>query len=243
MKKYLFLIISCLFISIIFVGCSSGKKTVKETSSQAPKEKKIVKNLEEESRAYIETNKIREIDKINFLVDSDGKPLKGNKSSSLVYSENGRLEKTIAYNTDGKASYIYKYEFDKNGKRIKTIRYTPKNEVDKYYNYKYNKYGNKIKSTRFSPDGKPDEYYIYQYDDDGNLTVESWYDVNNNLLYKIKYEYDDGKKESYKTYDQNGDLISKYVYKYDDKGNIVEEERYNNDGDKIGVIQYVYLYY
>ena len=88
-----------------------------------------------------------------------------------------------------------------------------------------------------------EKYYIYKYDDDRNLSEDLWYDKNGTLEYKVEYVYDSGRKTESRSYDENGNLVFKYIYFYDDKGNIIEEGKYNPEGKKAAVIQYVYRHF
>jgi hypothetical protein len=241
-KKNFLLVVVVVFIILELFGCSSGKRT---TTNEAinKSEKKVVKNNEKESRNFIMSNHIMEVDRIEFLMNPDNKPVHGNKLTTVIYDSSGLMKETDSFNSEGKLLYKYLYDFNPNGKRIKTIRYNSKGDTDKYYNYEYDKNGNKIKSVRFNANGKPDETYIYKYDDEGNLIEELWYDANKNLEYKIEYENNNGRKTSYRTYNSKGDLISKYNFNYNNQCKIIEQERYDADGDKVGVIQYVYKYY
>lgn len=240
-KNFLYSIIAGLLALTIF-GCSSSKKSVNE-EKENKSEEKIVKNNEKEQRDFIKSNNIMEIDRIEFLINPENKPVHGHKLTTVIYDSSGLMKETNVFDSAGKLLYKYLYDYNPNGNRIKTIRYDARGDTNKYYDYSYNEYGNKIKSVRYNPDGKPDETYIYKYDDSGNLTEEFWYDVNKKLEYKIEYENDDGVKESYETYNGKDELVSKYNFKYNNQRKIIEEERFNADGDKVGIIQYVYKYY
>jgi hypothetical protein len=241
-KKNFLFTIAFIYVVLEIVGCSSTTRTTRNEASNKPEEK-VVKNNEKELRNFIVSNQIREVDRIEFRMNSDDKPVHGNKLTTAVYDSSGLTIETDSFNQEGKLLYKYLYDYNPNGKRIKTIRYNAKGDTDKYYNYEYDKHGNKIRSVRLNSEGKPDETYTYKYDDDGNLVEELWYDANKNLEYRIEYENEDGKKQSYKTYNSKGDLVSKYNFNYDNKGKIIEEDRYDADGDKVGIIQYIYKYY
>ena len=229
-------------IILLINGCSSGKEVKKENEEKRTKVKKIA-NIDAEEREYIKVNRIKDIEKVNFILDEKGDPVKGEKLSTIIYNPDGYETETDIYNSNGQVEYIYTYDY-KNNLRVKTTRYAPDGKADKYYTYTYNKFKNKIKSTRYNMSKDMDKYYTYEYDDIGNLIKETWYDKTGNEEYKIEYEYDDdGEKTTAKTYNKDDDLIYKYKFKYDSKGNIIEEEKYDSDGDKVGIIQYIYRYY
>jgi len=237
------LYLSGLYIIILIInGCSSGREVKKENEETNLTVKKIV-NIAAAEREYIKENRIKDIDKVSFILDEDGKPVKGEKLSTISYNPDGYMKETDIYNSKGQVEYIYTYDY-KNDLRAKTTRYTQDGKADKYYTYTYNKFKNKIKSTRYNLGRDMDKYYTYEYDDSGNLIKENWFDKSGKEEYSIEYEYNDyGQKTAAKSYNENDELIYKYQFKYDNNGNIIEEEKYNSDGDKIGVIQYVYRYY
>ncbi len=240
-KKVIQILILCSTILIIH-GCSSSKEVKEEKEENIVKEKKIA-NLEEMERKYIKGNNIKEVEKISFNFDENGKPVKEEKLSTIKYDTNGYIVETDIYNSKSELENIFTYDY-KNNLRIKTTRMTAEEKPDKYYTYQYNKYGNKTRSDRYNMSKVMDKYYLYEYDDSGNLSREIWYDKTGKEEYSIKYEYDDnGRKITAESYNQDDDLVYKYEYKYDSKGNIIEEIRYSPDGEKVGIIQYIYKYY
>ncbi len=232
------------FYSIILVlnGCSSGREVKNENEENNLKVKRIV-NIAAVERTYIKENKIKEIEKVSFILDEDGNPVKGEKLSTISYNPDGYMTETDIYNSKGQIEYVYSYNY-KNNLRVKTTRYTQDGKTDKYYTYTYNKFKNKIKSNRYNLSHDMDKYYTYEYEDSGNLIKENWYDKNGKEEYSVEYEYDEnGQKTIAKSYNKDDDLVYKYQFKYDSKGNIIEEEKYDPDGDKTGIIQYIYRYY
>jgi hypothetical protein len=233
----------CSYVVILLInGCSSGKEIKKENTEKKIEVKKI-ENIDAVEREYIKENRIKDIEKVSFILDEKGDPVKGEKLSTVIYNPDGYETKTDIYNSKGQVEYVYNYDY-KNNLRVKTTRYTPDGKADKYYTYTYNTFENKIKSTRYNLSNDMDKYYTYEYDDNGNLIKETWFDKSGNEEYKIEYEYDvRGEKTTAKTYNKDEDLIYTYKFKYDKKGNIIEEEKYDSDGDKTGIIQYIYRYY
>ena len=229
-------------IALVINGCSSGREVKNENEGENVRVKKIV-NIAAEERKYIKENKIKEIEKVSFILDQNGNPVKGEKLSTIRYNPEGYETETDIYNTKGQVEYVYTYGY-KNHLRVKTTRYTYDGKADKYYTYDYNKFNNKTKSTRYNLSQDMDKYYTYEYDDSGHLVKEKWYDKNGNEEYSVEYEYDEnGHKTSAESYNEDDDLIYKYQFKYDSSGNIIEEEKYDPDGDKTGIIQYIYRYY
>jgi len=237
-------VISLLIIVIpvlYLTGCSSATETDREKNVRYETEKKIV-NIEETEREYIRSSKIREIDKVNFVFDSEGKPAGSHKISTLKYNNKGFLTETIIYDDDGSVKYRFTYDYNKDGVRTRTNRYID-GSLTNYYTYEYNEFGNKTKAYRYNMNDELQEYYIYHYDDEGNLIEEEWFSSDNKKVYSIENEYDNGMKESSSTYDENGSLVYEYKFRYDDKGNVIEELQYDYSGEQTGIIQYIYKYY
>ena len=233
----------CVYLIILVInGCSSGREVKKENEGENIRAKKII-NIAAEERKYIKENNIKEIEKVSFILDENGNPVKGEKLSTVRYNSNGFITETDIYNSKGKVEYVYNYEY-KNNLRVKTTRYTNDGKADKYYTYTYNKFNNKTKSTRYNLSQDMDKYYTYEYDESGNLIKENWYDKDGKKEYSVEYEYDEnGRKTAAKSYNDEDDLIYQYNFKYDSGGNVIEEEKYDPDDDKTGIIQYIYRYY
>ncbi len=245
MIKYCSQIFCCLIVglTIALQSCSSSVETEKkEKVRYEDKTIKTVKNMELLEREYIKSLKIKSIEKINFNLNAEGKPLKNQKLSTQTFNSDGFLVETIVYDDQGKIEYKYSYDYDKTGKKIKASRYTD-GKIVQYFTYEYNEYGNKVKAERFSSSGVPEEYYIYYYNGEGNLIEEEWFSASGIKTYSVENEFDNNLKTESKTYDENDDLINKYISRYDDKKNIIEEIKYDSDGLQTGVIQYVYKYF
>ncbi len=238
--KYIF-IFPGIILSFFIQSCSSSSGTENGNDKVRYEENKLIKNIDAEEREYISASKINSIEKINFTLDSNGKPIDGEKLSTLNYNSNGFLTETIIYSLDGTVKDKYTYEYDKNGRRIKTSRYSD-GQLLNSYKYDYNEFGNKIKAYSYNPAGELEEYYLYKYDGEGNLVEEDWFSASGEKIYSVENDYDDGVKTRTSTYDKNNDLIFEYVFKYDQKGNIIEEIKYDVNGEQTGLIQYVYKY-
>ena len=233
-------------ISIIFFycGCASVMETKKkeETVRYEEKLEKVVRNLDAEEREYIRSSQISSIEKINFNLDSDGKPLDSEKLSTLNFDASGFLVETFIYDSDGTVKYRFTYDYDKNGRRTRTSRFID-SKLTNYYTYEYNEHGNKSKAYRYNTNDEIEEYYIYEYDDEGNLVEEEWFSYNGDKVYSIENDYDKGRKTHSYTYDEDNYLVYEYVFRYDDKGNVIEELKYSGRGIQTGIIQYIYKYF
>ncbi len=241
--KY-FLVCSLIVVSFFIQSCSSSVEIEKEEEKVRYEEvpENLVKNIDLEEREYIRSSKISSIEKINFNLDANGKPLKSEKLSTLNYNSKGFLTETIIYDEEGRVKYKFTYDYDKNGRRIKTTRYA-EDKMTNYYKYDYNEFGNKTKAYRYDSAGNLEEYYIYEYDNEGNLTEEEWFSSSGEKVYSLENVYDNGIKTRALTYDENNNLIYEYIFRYDEKANIIEEIKYDYTGLQVGVIQYVYKYY
>jgi hypothetical protein len=224
-------------------GCSSPSETTEKESSRYERKPEKVVNPELIEREYISSSKINFIEKISFEFDSNEKPVKGEKISTQKFDRVGFPVETLIYNNDGTIQSKYLYEYNSNGVRSETKRFDSSGRLVNIFKYDYNEYGNKSKAYRFDTKGNQVEYYIYNYDNIGNLIEEIWFDSSNKKIFKMEHEYNGYKKSQTETYDKYGNLMFRYNYKYDDAENIIEEIKYDPDGKKAGIIQYIYKYY
>ncbi len=241
LKKYILLIL-VFYLS----GCAPSKETRYE---QKPNEEKseikptiLLKTMETREREFIKEKKILSVDRISFGYDSNGKLTNKGKISTAKYDQKGFLTETMIFDERGRAQNRYEYKYDNKGFRIESLRFDAQNKLDKKYTYSYDKLGNKIKSTRFNLESKAEKYYEYQYNSDLNLISDEWYNISGELEYKIETEYEGGFKSVSFSYN-NRNLEYKYIFKYDDKKNLIEEQKFNNTGKLVGIIQYLYKYY
>jgi hypothetical protein len=233
----LLLLISALMLS----GCASSGVS-EETPRYERKPDRIV-NVELAEREYIRSSKIHSIEKINFELDSKGIPVKAGKISTQKFDRNGMPEETITYDRSDNVQSKFLYEYNDRGVRITTSRFNSAGQPVNIFKYDYNNHGNKIKTYKYDLNNNLQEYYIYNYDNRSNLIEEIWYNAEGKRIYRIEHSYNHDKKSHTFTYDEKGGLLFKYVYKYDRAGNIIEEVKFDNYGDQVGVIQYIYKYY
>ena len=233
------------FVMLLY-SCTPVTETERKTETEKTEKpiEKVVKNVDAVARNYIKSENIKSIEKIGFDYDLNGNLFNQEKISTVNYNASGLPEETIIYDDKSKIESKFNYKYDSTGRRTETIKYSSEGKPENKYTYEYNKYGNKIKSTRYDLKGNMEKYYLYDYDDYGNLIEERWFNAGDNLEYKIEYEYtEDGKKKSVYSYNSDNDLLYKYEFKYDKKGNIIEEEKFDNNDKKVGIIQYVYKYF
>lgn len=248
MKKIIFFILSLISV-IVLSSCSTTKEIQKVEQKEKPKEthivipvKKAVRNNPLEERENIKIYRIESIDKLRFDYDNKGTLRNKGKLSFTKYDEKGLMLESQFYDDKGKVDYKYEYKYDKKLNLIETKRYNKKGNLDKRYSYEYNKDGNKSKVYRYNQKDIFDKYYIYIYDELGNLLKEEWYDKSGKLEFTIVNIYEDDKIKETLNYEGKTKLSVKYLFKYDSNNNVTEEIKYNADGARIGVIQYLYKY-
>lgn len=242
-NKYLLIYLG-ISASLFIQSCSSSVETEKEEEKIRYEEvsEKILKNIDLEEREYISSSKISSIEKINFSLDSNGKPLASARQSTLKYNSKGFLTETIIYDDDEIVKYKFNYDYDKDGRKTKSTSFI-QDKIVNYFTYDYNEFGNKTKAYRHNPSGDLEEYYIYKYDNEGNLIEEEWFSSSGKKVYSLENEYENGIKTRSSTYDENYNLLYEYILKYDEKGNVIEEIKYDTRGEQAGLIQYIYKYY
>ena len=132
---------------------------------------------------------------------------KGNNSTYLTYD----------YNADGtvKKRYLY-YEFT--------------DQLKWAYEFVYDKDGNVTRRTRFDENGKYDGYYVLSYEKDA-LTKEAFYDINDQLVFEMKYENrNDGKPIKHQYYNAEGIMTEYWTYEYNDKAQNTIKKIFTPDG-------------
>ncbi|MFP4498188.1 MAG: hypothetical protein ACLFQV_08250 [Vulcanimicrobiota bacterium] len=96
----------------------------------------------------------------------------------------------------------------------------------------------------FNRYGKLDNIHRYAYDmSTGLLVHRAEYNREGEIFYQIFSEFEDtdpprNTQEVWK--DKTGNLIQRFVYKYDEAGDIVIEERYDNNDNFIGEFHFTY---
>lgn len=243
MRYLLSLFLSAFFSFHIFIGCSSPSETAENESVRYEKKTEKIINIEVVEREYISSSKINLIDKINFELDSKGKPQKGEKLSTQKYDKNGYLTETVTYNADGTIQSRFSYEYNNRGVRTVTTRFNSAGLPINIFKYDYNEHGNKTKAYRYDLNENLLEYYVYNYDNQSNVIEEIWFDATGKNIFTIEHKYNGERKSQTRTYDERGKLLYKYIFKYDNAGNIIEELKYDSYNDQTGIIQYIYKYY
>ena len=143
-----------------------------------------------------------------------------NESASVFYEEDGSYGKRVD-NEDGTSVYT---QYDADGTISYERYYAPKNDTENYL----------VKSIDFDFDAGVK--YVIEYNIDGNVTHHETYDLDDNLLSTVIYEYGE---DGYPTYQANyeGETLSSELYlmtKFDAEGNPfsqpTKEIIYNEDG-------------
>ena len=132
-----------------------------------------------------------------------------------VYDEYDRMVESIGYGTETVSTNKTYLEYDdKDGEH-------PKNYYKKIY----------------YPSYPGDRYYVttFEYDSDGLLLKATTVDKTGALTSYEIYKNENGKLQEYTSYDAEGK--QQYTYKtiYDENGKKVREERYDGEGNLVGV--------
>lgn len=134
-----------------------------------------------------------------------------------VYDEYDRLIEDTGWGTENVATNKTFFEYDdKDGEHPK-----------KYSKKKY--YPNWV--------NQPERYSIttFEYDEDGWMTKTTTVNQDNELVSYDVYNNVDGKPMGYTSYNADGTVNYSYKYVYDESGKKIKEERYDGDGNLVGV--------
>ncbi len=132
-----------------------------------------------------------------------------------VYDEYDRMTESTGFGTETVATNKTYLEYDdKNGEH-------PKNYYKKTY----------------YPSWPGDRYYVttFEYDENGLLTKATTVDKNGDTTSYEIYTNENGKPMGYTSYNADGTVNYSYKYVYDESGKKIKEERYDGDGNLVGV--------
>lgn len=147
----------------------------------------------------------------------------------IKYDEQGRKIESIDYDSDGEIEGVNKHRYDTQGNIIETSDYNPEGDLESVSKNTYDAQGNMIERTVYDPDGSLSYVTRNQYDAQGNA-----------IEYFYKSEYSDrttrytfnnqGQRIGYSSFDGSS-LESQMKITYDTLGNIIENIRYDSDGN------------
>lgn len=182
---------------------------------------------------------------VEYIYSEDKTQLTMNYSSALYesystqqeldYDQQGRLIKAVLIE-NGEVAAVSEYFYDEAGREIKVVSTAPGGQetlLERSYD-KDGKLLNYTVDTGFSVSRQD-----YVYDDEGRMTNGRYYQ-NGELQNLIEYSYEDNVR--YGTVrDKEGNVLSTLKELLDAAGNVLEEERYEPDGELLSYSAYVYL--
>ena len=138
--------------------------------------------------------------------------------------------------------------------KVKSIKYTAykasekfgeieKGEIISFFKNEetfYNKAGFITEKVKFNEDFTVRATKKISYNEKYKPTEENYYDNNNQLLGKTKYQYVDTLINQENTYNSNGKLIRKIKYQYDKNNNAIKEETTDSTGNQSKLFLYEY---
>ena len=163
--------------------------------------------------------------------------------NDIEYNDNGFMTKNASVNKDGSVTSWTEWEYNEAGELIRETYY--KDETVFYWTeWEYNEAGVLLKEIDYNDNGEVTTYSIY--DDDGNLIetrregvfgyynyINKVYDLMGNCIEEINSELVIETNE--KTFE------SKYIRRYDSNGNMINEELYVGDENRLSSkIEYEY---
>ena len=202
---------------------------------------------------------------LDYRIDEQGKPFRGNSelltefnpkgrttkmlinnngvimSYHDTYNDQGYLIESVSKDEDNKTLSTNLYEYDKEGNRVRHDLLTDKGDIFMSTFSKYNEKHQLIEKSN-CVGGVCDEKSIFTYDDKGYLIQEDKY-KKDELSTKTLYKNDaQGNPIERLTYDAEGKLLKKITSTYDKEGNETENIVYKGDGTIAQKKNYVYQY-
>lgn len=148
-----------------------------------------------------------------------------NSYSTYVYDSNNNIIEANTFDSENRLTNIQANQYDENRNNIEMSTKTPGSENGWKNVYKYNPDNKKIEQFRYKPDGslkdrrtysynkngheniqfifKPDgsfTKFVSEYDEMNNLSIQNWYNEQNEQTHQTSFEY---------LYDKNGNWITK----------------------------------
>ncbi len=162
---------------------------------------------------------------IKMRVDNEGNVF----SYEDTYNDQGLLVESVSKDDDKKTISTNLYEYDKEGNRIRHDVFTAEGNLFMSTFSKYNDKKQLIEKSNCIA-GNCDEKTTYSYDKKGYLVQEEKYNKDG-LFSKSIYKNDqNGNPLEKLTYDAQGNLVRKVTSKYDSVGNEIENISYKEDG-------------
>ncbi|WP_435623913.1 hypothetical protein [Flagellimonas sp.] len=173
------------------------EKTIYERNGQGVAQKAVKENSAGEIKSYW-TYEYDSSDNMTEVKTYDSDNNLTNVQSNK-YDENGNNIEMLLNGPGGKKGwkYIYKYNFD--NKKIEQFRYKPDGSLKDRRTYSYDEDGNENLQFKFNPDGSFTKF-VSEYDEMDNLTVQNWYNEQDEQKHQTSFEY---------VYDKKGNWISK----------------------------------
>ena len=202
---------------------------------------------------------------LDYRIDEQGKPFRGNTELLTEFSPKGRTTKiridnngvimsyhdtyndqgylieSVSKDEDNKTLSTNLYEYDKKGNRIRHDLLTAQGNI---FMSNFSKYNDKNQLIEKSScvGGECDEKSIFTYDTKGYLIQEDKY-KKEALASKTIYKNDPkGNPLEKITYDASGKLLRKITSTYDKEGNETENIIYKEDGTIAQKKNYTYEY-
>jgi len=185
-----------------------------------------------------------------------------------VFEYNNRGDQTlyIKYDEKGNIFEKHEYKYDDRGNLLHYIRYDKNGDIRFKEEYKYDDRGNKTfySESKAGRDTKKCEYVydennclirsiesnefegkwnkkVNDYDKNGNLTLQTIYDVNENLAVKHEYKYDErGLRTQYILHDKDGSILEQAFWEYDKQGNLLLKYSIGKSGNISKDFEYGY---
>lgn len=196
---------------------------------------------EEEERARVARNKIKQTTQWIHKY-KQGKPdPKGYKATETKYDKNGNPIEVINYRSNGEVSSRLLYKYDKNNNRTEYLKIEkmnkPQPEVTFKQVFNYDAQGKKVLEVGF--DGTAAYKIDYTYHTDGKPKDIIKYNASRQIVEKWDYSYE-ANKQIIKIYKPENKLDHTVEKVYNKANQLVEETKFATDGKELRKVLFAY---
>lgn len=173
----------------------------------------------------------------------EGKPEEdGYKNIYKEFDKDGNVTKEMHYR-QGEVSQRMTYKYDKKGNMTEFVNYSVRKDELKYrQTIAYNEDNNKVLENRYN--GSEHFQIYYDYHENGKLAkirkMKLIPALNKYELQDKRVFTHDQNVTTIKVMDPDDQVVKKIVNKYDDRGNLIEFNEYEPNGDRIKQISYAF---
>lgn len=177
-------------------------------------------------------------------IHPDEKTQKFSLKQIFKYDKDGNQVELNEYSPDGALISSVRSIYDSTGKIVSDETVLASGEIAFKSIIRTDDNGNKVEEDIKQGKGNNqlgNRKYIYKYDEEAHMLEWLALKGNGGFFFKYSFNYDDkGNRTEWYRLTEGNLPLGKTVYKYDDNKNIIEETKYDGNGNVQDVFTYVY---